>query len=368
MFFQRPSWWPFGRPHRQDRLPKTQDEDLLDEQEGLEDSETFEDSLGNTPSPFQSLLKKGRAPSRKADLERELTQHLYEALLERDTDRVALLLDQGAPLIPDERTKNPLLIASELGLLEALKHLTPRYKNLTDPFFFGRQPKPQITRSFGRGPLLLAARRGHLDCVQWLESEGWDVDALDQHRANAIMYAAGRGHVEMVEYLFSRSKLDQIDLFGFSFLMHAAHGGSVRCVKLALSVCDAKHVDSDGRTALMTAASFGHLDAVDALLPYSDIDAQDTLGWNVETLALNGSMGPLIVEKIQTFRDVRAEKQLLTDFLDTIPLSTTMPVSEPLPDESGTAKDGDSESSSSDSSSSGQSGKISGTRSRSLRL
>ena len=53
----------------------------------------------------------------------------------------------------------------------------------------------------GQTPLILAAKRGNLDCVRKLIEAGADVNLCDQYQKSALDYAIQGGYTEMVERL-----------------------------------------------------------------------------------------------------------------------------------------------------------------------
>jgi ankyrin repeat protein len=60
-----------------------------------------------------------------------------------------------------------------------------------------------LTELYGRTPLLLAARGGHIDTFQYLIEQGLDPFATDVKRDGLICYAAGSNLTEMIEAVFN---------------------------------------------------------------------------------------------------------------------------------------------------------------------
>jgi ankyrin repeat protein len=122
--------------------------------------------------------------------------------------------------------------------------------------------------SQGRSVLHHAAMSGHAQCIQWLLSNGADVDCVDQHHQTPLMYATGNDHPRCVRTLLEAgASINTKDEDGICALMDSAHFGYADCVRALLD--HNAPVDAQGRknsTALMEAADEGHSNCVEALL------------------------------------------------------------------------------------------------------
>ena len=84
--------------------------------------------------------------------------------------------------------------------------------------------------------LMLAARRGHTNIVQYLLDEGADVNTLDAHGSSALMYASYRGDTETVHLLLSHdATANTQDMNGITALMIAACLGFPEIIHLLLN-------------------------------------------------------------------------------------------------------------------------------------
>lgn len=90
----------------------------------------------------------------------------------------------------------------------------------------------------------------------------------------ALMLAAQRGHAECVRLLIPSSDCSLSNGHGTA-LMFAAEGGSLACVEALLPVSDARWRTPYGADAAMLAAKGGHEPCLRALLPHSSLADQD---------------------------------------------------------------------------------------------
>ncbi|ABO55008.1 ankyrin repeat domain-containing protein [Burkholderia vietnamiensis] len=169
----------------------------------------------------------------------------------------------------DRETKAALTLAAEMGHAQAVAWLLQR--------------APQLARQgdlVGRTPLMFAADKGHLDCVNLLLPHS-DLLSESAFGFSSLVCAALEGHVDCVEAILAAAgpAAAAPNDKGFTALMGAAMGGSAAAVNALLPVSDAKLADhEEGMTALMFAARAGQAEAVEALLPQSDPQAVDSTG------------------------------------------------------------------------------------------
>ena len=90
-------------------------------------------------------------------------------------------------------------------------------------------------KQFIRTPLMIAARDGHIKCVEALIKQGADVNALDENSSTPLMRAADRGNVECIKALVTAgADPDASNIFGANALKCASSKGHVECVKSLL--------------------------------------------------------------------------------------------------------------------------------------
>lgn len=113
------------------------------------------------------------------------------------------------------------------------------------------------------------ARSGHLDQVAKGLDAGIPVDAVDAVDQTALIAAAGKDHIEIVQLLLDRgAKPDVPDPAGWTALIHATYFGA-RPELLSLLVqkgADVNHQNDRGATALYLAAAAGREATVRRLL------------------------------------------------------------------------------------------------------
>ena len=139
---------------------------------------------------------------------------------------------------------------------------------------------PLILEDFSA--LLLAAERGHTECVKALLAAGADIKAQNKYGKTPLMYAAAEGQTECVKALLAaKAEVNAKEKDGQTALMIAAREGHAECVKLLLAAgADINAQDKDGKTALMKAAERGHTECVKLLLEAkAEVNAKEKDGW-----------------------------------------------------------------------------------------
>lgn len=77
-----------------------------------------------------------------------------------------------------------------------------------------------------------AVRAGDIEGLDCLLSEGYDIDALDEHGQTTLMIAAARGHSAVARFLIERgAKLNHTAKFRLTALMLAVLNGHVDIVR-----------------------------------------------------------------------------------------------------------------------------------------
>ncbi|KAJ1976513.1 hypothetical protein H4R34_003954, partial [Dimargaris verticillata] len=174
-------------------------------------------------------------------------------------------------------TVSQLCQAAEVGGLAALQDLLARSRALSKTETEGshaHSPAPSnpslytvltagsANTATGMAPLHYAAKRGHLEIVQWLVDHARvAVDQCDREGETALLKSAYQGHFAVVRYLLQRrADVQHADKDGWTTLHNASSRGDVKLVRWLCEKAGAE-VDvqnSQGYTPLMNAAAMGH--------------------------------------------------------------------------------------------------------------
>ncbi len=119
--------------------------------------------------------------------------------------------------------------------------------------------------------LVCAAEAGNAQLVARLLGEGRDVNEADETGGTALLWAARRGQVDVVQLLLGRNgvEVNKATARGFSSLMFASENGHVEVVQLLLArqgVEVNNKTVQNGATALFMASQNGHVEVVRLLL------------------------------------------------------------------------------------------------------
>jgi uncharacterized protein len=114
-----------------------------------------------------------------------------------------------------------------------------------------------------------------------------NVHAMDDGQRTPLMYAASYGHTELVQYLVSQgAQIDAQDFIGYTSLMYAVEFPSVDNVKYLLEAgADPDIRTIDGETALIIAAGLDELEKVKLLIEhgakthFTNKEGYNALGW-----------------------------------------------------------------------------------------
>lgn len=167
--------------------------------------------------------------------EQPLLTQLALLALNGETEKVRMLLDQGAALnVPEDHGLTAIYLASLMGHTDVVKVLLE----------YGDEPNPVGNES--PLPLIAAAEGGHAEILELLIAAGANVNRQGPTNLRA-------NHVSPV--------------YDVSALMLASGGGNENIVYLLLRYgANLELTDSDGDTALFYAASRGNPRVVDILL------------------------------------------------------------------------------------------------------
>ena len=123
---------------------------------------------------------------------------------------------------------------------------------------------------------LVMCKKGETEKVRMALVNGANGNAADNGGWTALMKAASRGHVAVVELLILRPDVDAnaADNGGWTALMLAAHRGHLAVVELLIQRpgVDANAANNNGRTALMLASREGHLAVVELLIQQQNVE------------------------------------------------------------------------------------------------
>ena len=154
---------------------------------------------------------------------------------------------------------NPIHLAVERGDLAEVQRLITE-----DPALM------ELRDGINCTPLILAARNGRGEMVEWLLDQGADPEAQDNEGRDALCHASFRGHTAVVSFLLDRG----FDVNrrrtngGYVPLIAAADSGHVAVVELLLSreEIEIDRQNDGGWTALSWASLWGHPQVIGLLL------------------------------------------------------------------------------------------------------
>lgn len=127
--------------------------------------------------------------------------------------------------------------------------------------------KPAVNTTDPRGYslLMIAAREGHAQIVEYLLREKAQINTRNQMGETALMLAAFKGHLPLVQVLHKAGA--DLKSSGWTALHYAAYEGHVAvCRYLLEHEVDVDARAPNGSTPLMLAARQGHQEAVKLLL------------------------------------------------------------------------------------------------------
>jgi hypothetical protein len=119
------------------------------------------------------------------------------------------------------------------------------------------------SKNLGETPLTLAATQGHIETVKVFLDYGADPNTQTDDGKTALMKAADRNHMGVMQQLVAGADVNLQDAAGATALMWAAHRGYGEAVQLLLSAgADVNLKNRGGYTALMIAEFNGHQNVV----------------------------------------------------------------------------------------------------------
>ena len=219
-----------------------------------------------------ALIKAG-ADVNKRDVENRSA--IFEAIENNHNDCVDILLDADIECYSSEyiadideeilfRGLYPIHVAIQKDNLQCVKKLAEytggneiRYDN-----------RIHTASSSGITSLMLAAKHGSENCLQYLLDEGANVNAQCAEALTALMFAAEQGKTKCVELLLQGgADVKETDERGMTALMYAAKGGHAACLNLLLQAgADLTDSGDKNYTALEFAVEGNSLECVNLLL------------------------------------------------------------------------------------------------------
>ena len=192
---------------------------------------------------------------------------LHAAAIGGHVDVIELLLTNGADINAESETgATPLVLAAENGQLEALR------------FILQHKDKTVNIEAKGAGggtALHVAARKGHLNIIELLLTNGADINAVSETGATPLVLSAQSGKLEALLFVLQhKDKITDIDAKGAGggTALHVAaqEGYSEIIESLLVSGADINASANDGETPLITAAAHGKLEALRIILQHKD--------------------------------------------------------------------------------------------------
>ncbi|POM78140.1 TKL protein kinase [Phytophthora palmivora] len=190
--------------------------------------------------------------------------YVKERLARGDIDRVKNLIG-----VANEDGNTPLIVAARRGHLDVVEYLVDLGVDIDKQ------------DSNGNTPLLLAARWGKLDVVQYLVEEGADIEIQNKSGRTPLIWAALNDHLDVVKYLVEQGAFkEKAEEFDNTPLMHAAGHGHLDVVRyLVEQGVDKDKRDCNNHTALMWAVVNCRPDVVKYLVEQgADKEVQNKLG------------------------------------------------------------------------------------------
>jgi ankyrin repeat protein len=154
--------------------------------------------------------------------------------------------------------------------LRAALHVNTRPTAKVDPRDAARAELQRIPVEYSTEAFIKSAESGKTALVRLFLQAGMDPNAADRHGVTALMHAARRGDLAMMEMLLKAGAMDPnaADRDGVTALMHAARRGDLAMMEMLLKAgadVNARTKRSES-TALSWAAGAGRTDAMRSLL------------------------------------------------------------------------------------------------------
>ena len=262
---------PDPAPQMRARSPQRLDPEI--------DLDTDDDSQADTHSDAESGSTDTQAAKRQREEEPSELEHMQPAKkrrIEAEPEATANMqlvsrdeaLSTAAVAMPTlHQQLNQAILAADLALLKQILDSEQFDLNAVD--------------ENGSTLLMVAIEAGHLAIVETLLSKGASPHFVGAFQRTPLMLAAASGHAAVVNLLLTTGvAIDATDFTAWTALFLAARGGNAAIVAALLSKGASLHVVSmDNQTPLMLAAAYGHADVVNLLLNAgAKIEATDEEG------------------------------------------------------------------------------------------
>jgi len=255
--------------------------------------------------------------------------NIHLAVIEGNLAEVQRLLAEDPQLIDarDNTGKTPLHCATYNGQMQIAAYLIEEGADLNALTTSGSTPlhgagfygykdaagllilkgaNVNIANNYGYTPLLSTAAGGHLDIVMTLLNAGADKTArITQSQADALLAAGSSGNGELVEYLLTQGfDINAVDNTGEGLLHYASFGGNIELVKRLIDKgFDVNVRSNDGVTPLHYAAQNSHPEVVEYLIGKgADVNARDSENSNCLIKTITWSRNDTTGQTMATIR------------------------------------------------------------------
>ena len=189
----------------------------------------------------------------------------------------------------------PLFIAAEKGCIGMIEAAKKGHLEMVQYLVELGVDKDKAGND-GWTALLVAAGNGHLVVVQYLLQQGADKEKANNDCASPFYIAAANGHLGVVRYLVEMgADKEKAADDGWTPLLAAAQKGHLTVVQyLVEQGADKDKANNDGASSLYIAAANGHLGIVQYLIEIgANKDKATNNGWTTPLLAaaMNGHLG-----------------------------------------------------------------------------
>lgn len=156
--------------------------------------------------------------------------------------------------------------------------------------------KSCLSRHHGMTSLMIAARDGDLQTVQYLLNQNVNVDLQDDRGYTALLYACRDGYNQIVRLLLDAGANPTLSTkFGYCPLICASQNGFSAIVSMLLQFVDVNIQDIDGMSPLILACKNNHVDTVRVLLEHgADYSLYDNTGHTAVMYAVDFSNFPML--------------------------------------------------------------------------
>jgi len=211
----------------------------------------------------------------------EFKNVVFNAARDGKLRRLKLFLDHRSrsevSLLVQARTNGatPLVMAAKNGHLKCVEYMVERcnadLEQVGSVVFDGETID-------GAPPLWCAAAAGHLDVVSYVLQQGANVNATTKTNSTPLRAACFDGHVEIVKYLVEHTAdIEVANRHGHTCLMIACYKGHYDIAKYLIEIeADVNRKSVKGNTALHDCAESGSLDIMKLLLDHNarmDVDS-----------------------------------------------------------------------------------------------